>query len=414
MKMKKIVMTAALAAFALAASAQSLNVSSAFQDMRKGYLNKAKAEIDAACLHESTKDDAKTWCYKALIYSQIGDDAQAKKPKYKNLAPDWAEQAYTAALECKRLDTKQEFAQQVNEVFSYVGNEYYKQATTAYENKDYTKAIELAEKSVTSFNNSGKSQFALDATYIAGLSSVATHDTVNIKKFFNAMVRKRTSINYVYVTLFSISNAEKDNAQAMKVANSYEKNCKNDYRAYLLSATGYLLDKNVEKGKEKINLALEMTKDSVSIYPDVLVQAGDLLSESANEFDAAESKYNQSLMLKPNQFGANFGLGKMAYNRAADKTNAANAIDPFAADYDDEKAALYEKLNEEAKSYYAQSIGFLEKAVAYIDGLPEGEFKNAQRPNLINVLVALKTAYAHVGRQAEADAAKTRIDQLMQ
>ena len=61
MKMKKIVMTAALAAFTLAASAQSLNVSSAFQDMRKGYLNKAKAEIDAACLHEITKDDAKTW-----------------------------------------------------------------------------------------------------------------------------------------------------------------------------------------------------------------------------------------------------------------------------------------------------------------------------------------------------------------
>ncbi|MBR1549015.1 MAG: hypothetical protein IJ634_00065 [Bacteroidales bacterium] len=414
MKMKKIVMTAALAAFTLAASAQSLNVSSAFQDMRKGYLNKAKAEIDAACLHESTKDEPKTWCYKALIYSQIGGDAQAKKPKYKNLAPDWAEQAYTAALECKRLDTKQEFAQQVNEVFSFVGNEYYKQATAAYESKDYAKAIELAEKSVTSFNNSGKSQFALDATYIAGLSSVATHDTANIKKFFNAMTRKKTNINYVYVTLFGISVAEKDNASAMKVATNYVKNCKDDYKAFLLRANGYLLDNNVEKGKEDINTALEMTKDSVNIYPDVLVLAGDLLSgEGVADYEGAEAKYNQSLMLKPNQFGANFGMGKMVYNRAADKTNAANAIDPFAADYDDEKAALYEKLIEEAKAYYGQSIVYLEKAVSYIDGLPEGEFKNAQRPNLINVLVALGTAYAHVDRATDADAAKARVDQLM-
>jgi hypothetical protein len=48
MKMKKFVMTATFVAFALAAGAQSLNVSSAFQDMRKNYLNKAKAEIDAA------------------------------------------------------------------------------------------------------------------------------------------------------------------------------------------------------------------------------------------------------------------------------------------------------------------------------------------------------------------------------
>lgn len=409
MKMKKIVMTAALAAFTLASSAQSLNVSSAFQDMRKGYLNKAKAEIDAACLHESTKDDAKTWCYKALIYSQIGGDAQAKKPKYKNLAPDWAEQAYTAALECKRLDQKQEFAQQVNEVFSFVGNEYYKQASTFYNEKNYTESMALAEKSITCFNNSGKSQFAQDAMYIAGLSSVATHDTANIKKYFNNMIRKRTDINYVYVTLFGIYIAEKDNAQAMKVANNYEKNCKNDYRAYLLSATGYLLDKNVEKGKMKINTALEMTKDSVNLYPEVLVQCGTLLDESAGDYEAAEAKYNESLTLKPNQFAANFGLGKMLYNRAVDKTNAANAVDPF----DEEKAGLFDKLNEEAKGYYGQSITYLEKSVAFIDGLTDENAKAMQRPNLINALVALGNAYARVDKLAESKAAKDRVEQLM-
>jgi hypothetical protein len=414
MKMKKIVMTAALVAFTMGATAQKLNVSSAHEAMKRGYLNKAKTYIDAACLHESTKDDANTWRYKALIYSQIGGDAQSKKPKFKNLAPDWAEQAYTAAVECKRLDQQQEYANDMNSVFNYVGNEYYTKATKAYDAKDYAGAIEFSEKSITCFNNSGKTNFAQDAMYIAGLSSVATHDTVNIKKYFNAMIRKRTNINYVYVTLFGISVAEKDNASAMTVASNYVKNCKDDYKAYLLRATGYLLKSNVEKSKEDINTALEMTKDSVNLYPDVLVQTGDLLSgEGVSDYEGAESKYNQSLMLKPNQFGANFGLGKMLYNRAADKTNAANAIDPFAADYDDEKAALYEKLNVEAKTLYGQSIVYLEKAVAYIDGLPEGEFKNAQRSNLINVLVALGTAYAHVDRLADSQAAKNRVDQLM-
>lgn len=410
MKMKKIVMTVALAAFTMAASAQSLNVSSAFQDMRKGYLNKAKAEIDAACLHENTKDDAKTWCYKALIYSQIGGDAQAKKPKYKNLAPDWAEQAYTAALECKRLDTKQEFAKEVNEVFSFVGNEYYKQASNAYSEKNYSEAMTLSEKSITCFNNSGKSQFAQDAMYIAGLSSVATHDTVNTKKYFNQMIRKRTDINYVYVTLFGISIAEKDNAQAMKVANNYVRNCPKDYKAYLLRATGYLVDKNVEKGKEDINAALDMTKDSASLYPEVLVQAGTLLDESAGDYEGAETKYNESLTLNPNQFAANFGLGKMLYNRAVDKTNAANAVDPF----DEEKAGLYDKLNDEAKGYYGQAITYLEKAVAFIDGLTDEGAKASQRPNLVNALIALGNAYARVDRLNESNAAKARVEQLMQ
>ena len=408
--MKKIVMTVALAAFTMAASAQSLNVSSAFQDMRKGYLNKAKAEIDAACLHENTKDDAKTWCYKALIYSQIGGDAQAKKPKYKNLAPDWAEQAYTAALECKRLDTMQEFAKEVNEVFSFVGNEYYKQASNAYSEKNYSEAMTLSEKSITCFNNSGKSQFAQDAMYIAGLSSVATHDTVNTKKYFNQMIRKRTDINYVYVTLFGISIAEKDNAQAMKVANNYVKNCPKDYKAYLLRATGYLVDKNVEKGKEDINAALDMTKDSANLYPEVLVQAGTLLDESAGDYEGAETKYNESLTLNPNQFAANFGLGKMLYNRAVDKTNAANAVDPF----DEEKAGLYDKLNDEAKGYYGQAITYLEKAVAFIDGLTDEGAKASQRPNLVNALIALGNAYARVDRLDESNAAKARVEQLMQ
>lgn len=408
--MKKIVMTVALATFTVAASAQSLNVSSAFQDMRKGYLNKAKAEIDAACLHENTKDDAKTWCYKALIYSQIGGDAQAKKPKYKNLAPDWAEQAYTAALECKRLDTKQEFAKEVNEVFSFVGNEYYKQASNAYSEKNYSEAMTLSEKSITCFNNSGKSQFAQDAMYIAGLSSVATHDTVNTKKYFNQMIRKRTDINYVYVTLFGISIAEKDNAQAMKVANNYVKNCPKDYKAYLLRATGYLVDKNVEKGKEDINAALDMTKDSANLYPEVLVQAGTLLDESAGDYEGAETKYNESLTLNPNQFAANFGLGKMLYNRAVDKTNAANAVDPF----DEEKAGLYDKLNDEAKGYYGQAITYLEKAVAFIDGLTDEGAKASQRPNLVNALIALGNAYARVDRLDESNAAKARVEQLMQ
>lgn len=406
MKMKKFVMTATLVAFALAAGAQSLNVSSAFQDMRKGYLDKAKAEIDAACLHESTKDDAKTWCYKALIYSQIGG---SKKDKYKKLAPDWAEQSYSAALECQRLDTKQEFASQVNQVLSFVAQEYYNQARAAYDAKDYAKAIELSEKSITGFNNSGNSQYAVDAMYIAGLSSVATQDTANIIKFFNQMVRKKTDINYVYTTLFKIYKAKEDKKNAMTVANNYVKFCKNDYRSYLLLSEGYLLDDNVEKSKEQINIVLEMTKDSVNLYPLVLVLSGDLLAQSG-DYDGAIAKYNESLTLKPNQFEANFGLGGMYFNRAADKTNAANQLDPF----DEEKLGLIDKLEAEAKELYRQSISNLEKAVAYIDGLTDENAKAAMRVNLYNVLTALEKSYAKVDMLNESGAIKARREAMLQ
>jgi hypothetical protein len=408
MKMKKFVMTATFVAFALAAGAQSLNVSSAFQDMRKNYLNKAKAEIDAACLHEDTKDDAKTWCYKALIYARIGGDAQSKKPKYKDLAPDWAEQAYTAALECKRLDTKQEYAQQVNEVFSFVANEYYNQASTAYKAKEYAKAIEFSEKSITGFNNSGKSQFAQDAMFIAGLSSVATQDTANTIKYFNQMVNKKSNNNFVYNTLFNIYKAKGDKANAMKLANRYVKNCKNDFKAYLMLAEGYLLEDNVEKSKEQINTVLEMTKDSADLYPLVLVLSAQVL-ENSGDYDGAIAKYNESLSLKPNQFEANFGLGGMYFNRAADKTNAANQLDPF----DEEKLGLIEKLEGEAKALYGQSIKNLENAIAYIDGLTDESAKTAMRVNLFNALTALETSYTKVDMLNEAQAIKARKEAML-
>ena len=407
MKMKKFVMTAAFAAFALAASAQSLNVSSAFQDMRKNYLNKAKAEIDAACLHEDTKDDAKTWCYKALIYSRIGGDAQSKKPKYPNLAPDWAEQAYTAARECKRLDSKSEFAQQVNEVFSFVGQEYYNQAEAAYKAKDYAKAIEIADKSMTAFNESGKSNFATNAMYIAGLSSVATQDTANVLKYFNQMTNKRTNINYVYTSLFNIYKAKGDNANAMKVATRYTKNCKNDYKAFLLLAEGYLLDNNVEKSKEQLNIVGEMTKDSVDLYPLVLVLSAQVL-ENSGDYDGAIAKYNESLTLKPNQIEANFGLGGMYYNRAIDKTLAASKLDVF----DEENQALIEKLESEAKELYRQSITYLEKSVTFIDNMTDENAKAAMRVNLFNALGALEKAYTKVDMLNEARAIKARREQI--
>ena len=135
--MKRLALIALLATLTFSVSAQTLNVQSAIQDLKKNYLNKAKAEIDLACEHENTKEDAKTWCYKGLIYTRIGAEASNPKSKFKNLAPDWAEQAYNAAIECKRLDTKNEYAKENNEVFSYVGNEFYNKSIGAYNNGNY-------------------------------------------------------------------------------------------------------------------------------------------------------------------------------------------------------------------------------------------------------------------------------------
>ena len=404
--MKKIAIMAAMAAFTFGLNAQSLMVESAFQDMNKGSLKKAKAEIDAASVHEKTKDDPKTWYYRAFIYAKIGDDATKPKPKYKGLAPDWADQAYEAAMECKRLDSENEYSAKLKSVFSIVGIEYYNRSRSLFNEKNYKDAMDMATKSVEMFNNGGEGDNAAEAMYVAGISAMATHDTANVKKYFNNLMRKRTDKEQVYTILFNIFKAEGNVDQAMKVAANYKKNTKNDYRANLLMAEGYLLNKNIEKGKEEINAALELTKDSANIYPKLLAQSAQLL-ELTEDFDGAEAKYRESLTLKPVQFEANYNLGKMFYNRAVDKVNSAPEPDPF----DENSLALYDKLIDESKDLYRQAITYLVKAVEYLDALPAEE-KPYHRESLANALTGLAEAYARIEMYAESKAAKDRINEL--
>lgn len=402
--MKRLALIALLATLTFSVSAQTLNVQSAIQDLKKNYLNKAKAEIDLACEHENTKEDAKTWCYKGLIYTRIGAEASNPKSKFKNLAPDWAEQAYNAAIECKRLDTKNEYAKENNEVFSYVGNEFYNKSIGAYNNGNYAEAIQFAEKALTMFNNSGRREFANEALYIAGISAKASNDEETMKNYYNQLIRRKTDKQTVYRAMFDLYKKEGNKADAMKVATNYSKNCPNDYNSKLLMAEGYLLNENIEKGKEMLNGALEMTRENPEIYSQILVQVGSIL-EVTGDFDGAMERYTESLNQNANQFAANFSVGKMNFNRGVDKLEATKQV-PL-----DDETGLYDKLIEESNRLFSQSINYFKAAIAYIDNLP-AEKQAAQRSNLFNCLSALETVYARLEMYDDLKPVKARIEEI--
>ena len=402
--MKKLSMILALAALTFSASAQTLNVQSAIQDLKKNYLKKAKAEIDLATEHEQTKDDAKTWLYRGLIYSTIGRDvAENPKSKVKGLAPDWAEQAFAAALECKRLDTKNEYANENNTVFAYVGREYYSRSIDAYNAQRYQEAKEYAEKAVEMYNN-GDAKLAVEPMFIAGMSCNALKDYDGVKKYYNNLIRKKTDKQQVYRTLFEIYKGEGNKDAAMKTASSYQKNCKDDYNADLLMAEAYLLNENFEKGKEMLDAALVKTKDKADLYPQLLSQAAAIL-ELTKDYAGAEAKYNESLQLNPNQFAANFGIGSMIYNRAVDKLEAANAVPP------DDETGLYDKLLGESNDFFRQSVQYFLAGINYIDALP-ADAQAMQRANLYNCLKALKTAYARLEMYDELKGVNARMTEI--
>ena len=189
------------------------------------------------------------------------------------------------------------------------------------------------------------------------------------------------------------------------MANSYVKNCPNDYNSYLMLAQAHLLRGDFEGGKDMINKSLDKAKDKPELYSKLLGITAAIL-ENNNDYDGAEAKYKESLSINANQFAANFGLAKVVYNRGFDKFKAAEDV-PL-----DDETGLNEKLNDEAKAFFNQSIPYFQAAISFIDNIQDPEESRMQRKNLYDCLTALRTVYSRLEMYAEAKALDARINEI--
>jgi len=411
--MKKIAMYVAFLSLVIAVNAQTVNVQSAMTDLKRGYLDKAKIAIDKACEHPDTKDDAKTWYYAGLIYTQIGDAAtnpQSQYKKWKNLDPDWCDKAYNAALRCKKLDTKNEYANGNNNIFGYLGNEYYRRSIDEFNAGNYAEARKLSDDAIKMFNNSGNTEYANESYYIAGYACQMLNDNEGVKKYYGPLVRKpkvkedfASKMPAIYRTMFHVYKDANDTVNVMKLANNYTKALPNDPNAQLLLADAYIWTGNPSKGISLAQKAIEMTKGT-DAQPLVLCAAASVY-EAAGDYDGAESLYKESAQLQPNQLTTNLGMGLMFYNRGVDKIKALNNPDLYT---DDDNMALINKLTEEYKDLLSQAIPYLQNAIAYLDGLDE-EHRAQNRSSLYNSLKALSNCYVRLDKYNEAKPIQDRI-----
>lgn len=394
----------ALVVVGYSVSAQSLNVTSAREAQNRGYLDKAKKLIDPACEHEQTKDDAKTWYYAALIYSQIGGEQDKARSKYKNLDPDWLNKCKNAALRCKDLDTDKEYAEGNNTILSFVGNEYYKKAINAFNTQKWDECMNLCEESIKMFMASAKREYANESYLLAGKAALNAQNNEAVKKYFKPLVRTKTKENIVYSTLFKLYKQDADTNEAIKLAQNYVKFCPEDFNSNMMMAEAYMMKGNMEQGNAEIQKALEKTMDKPELHANLLAAAGATF-ESVEDFTNAEARYKESLKALPKQFLANYGLGKMLYNRAVDKLDAANNV-PI-----EDETGLSDKYTEESKEFFRQSIPYFQDAISFIESM-SAEDQSHNRSNLYQCLNALKTVFARLEMYDELKPINAKIDQL--
>lgn len=412
--MKKFALFTALLALGFAVTAQTLNVQSAMTDLKRGYLKKAKTSIDKACEHPDTKDDAKTWYYAGLIYSRIGNEAGNSKSKNKDIDPEWAEKAYNAALRCKELDKTGEY--DLKYIFGMIGTDYYNKSIPLFNEGKYQEALNLSDKAVMVFNNSGDKDQANEALFIAGYCCQMLKDNDGVKKYYGPLVRKSTFSNefkarmpHVYQVMYGVYIEAKDTANVVKTAERYTKAMPEDPQANIMLANAYVWMGNTKKGMELADKAVEESKNDQPKYVKILCAAAGI-HEMAGDYATAEQMYKTSSELEANQFEANYGMGSMMNNRAADKSDAINKM-VEAGKYSEEDQAVMDKLTEERNEYLRKAIPYLTSAIAYIDALNPDDAAQ-YRPQLHSCLKALNACYVTLEMYDQSKPIKARIEQL--
>lgn len=412
--MKKFALFTALLSLCFAMSAQHLNQQSAMTDLKRGYLKKAKTAIDKACEHPDTKDDAKTWYYAALIYSQIGVESQNPKSKNKDVDPEWREKAYNAVMRCKEIDKAGE--NDLKYPLSIVGNDYHNKSIDLFNEGKYQDALAFSEKAISVFNMSKEKESANDAFFIAGYCCHMLHDNAGVKKYFGPLVRKssfskefKPKMKNVYNFMYAIYIEEKDTANVIKTAERYTKAMPEDPNANILLAQAYIWTGNTSKGTELAEKATQESKADPNAYVRILCAAASIY-EQAGDFNKAETLYKESSELQPNQFEANYGMGSMMNNRAVDKSEAIQKMID-AGSFSDEDQAIMDKLTAERNEYLRKAIPYLTASIAYIDSLNE-EDAAQYRPQLHGSLKALNTCYIALEMYNESKPIKARIESI--
>lgn len=376
--MKRLVSFLMLMAIAVLVFSQNTKVVSAYNYLRNGQLEKAKLNIDEACVNDQTKGVAKTWFYKGNIYLNI---YLSKETKYKSLDTNALQVAYESYQKAIELDKEI-----VNEYLSppspligiyVVGEQYYNQGVELYNKKSYASALERFEMTKKINGIFGAKDSV--ATFNAALCAINLKDDKKAKGFLEDLVKLNYKQPLIYTQLSSIYKNEGDTTKAVSIISRARKIFPSDLNLIISEINLYLAKGKTKEAQELLDLAVSKDPNNPTLH----FAVGANMDEFGN-FEQAEKSYKKAIELKPDYFDAYYNLGALYVNTAASVMEEANKL-PI------NETAKYDALKSKADKYLEDALPALEKAEKLL-------------PNDKNTLITLKQLYARKG-----DAEKIKV-----
>lgn len=346
---------------------QSSKRTSAYNYHRQQKLEKAKEAIDEAVVHEKTMHDAKAWYYRGNIYYDI---AVSPDSSINILDPDPLNVAWESYLKCEEYDVKGSYSEDVTKMIPAIGQGYYNQGVLNYNNKDYKGAALAFEKAFTVNESTGNPDTV--SLYNAAIASTLGDYDDLAMKYYEQLEDLGYNKPDIYTSLSELYQEKGDTVLALKTLQIGRNIFPDDFDLLISETNIYLAQDNIEGALANLELALEREKNNQTIYFAVGTNYDQL-----GMIDKAEEAYKNAISLQPDYFEANYNLGALYVNKAAEIIEEANNLPLDAVEE-------YNKAKAEADNLLTESLPYLEKALEL-------------EPDDTNTMISLKEIYTRLG-----------------
>lgn len=355
--MKKSLVLAALLLMAAGSFAQTMKVQSAYSDMKNDRLRNAMENIEEACVHEKTKDDAKTWYYAGLIYAKFVELSQStneddqkllKKQKVKVPIDELADKAQNAlikSIEIEKANKTNEYISVSNGALMVIAGYQLQRAIDVFNEGKYQESIPLLEKTLQAAEVCQYKEVVERAKLIMAMAYDATNQKDKAAELYRELVKGNTKEREAYINLFVYNQQAKEMDKAINVLKKGVKVLSKDTQLKALLASSYISAGNNAEAEKLIQEILALGADN----PDNLNYVGGIYRD-AGDMAKAEEYYNKSLSLKADQTDAYFGLASTYFNKGIDLLKEAEKV-PL-----EDETGLYDKMKNEAFEYFKKAI----------------------------------------------------------
>ncbi|TAM99943.1 MAG: hypothetical protein EPN39_05410 [Chitinophagaceae bacterium] len=418
MQLKTILISLLVTSAAFSFSqAQTKNVNHAKDYLKDGKIDQAKDLINEATLDSKTGGKAETWYIKGQVY-----DALAKKDSAQPAGLLYLDTAYAAYSKCLQIDPK--YPEMLLTSYRPISNmyvTYWQAAANAFNDKDYKGAFE-------DFKNVKKVN---DFLFGLGLGMGSKLDTMAILNIGNSAFNmgekdtaayyyqqladiKYTGQSFIYKVLLS-QYRDKDDQKYLAVLDEAKALFPND-KDFPDEEISYYNEKHdmnklVQKLQEEVKkdpndynalLNLAITYDNMANPKNDSGQLAEVPANHDELFNNAVDTYKKAISLKPDGYAANFNLGLMYYNAAAQIGKQLGQLGSSAADQ-----AKQTVLSKQQDTILNQATPYLEKAFQILDA------KSSLDPNEMvaykNAIAGLEGVYARQNNMDKYNELKKKL-----